>query len=158
MVRTEKKSSEKKASEKKPAGKKSTERKSAAKKSVKKKLVAPKHPKWNQEVKTAIAAAQSKKALDLVFLDLRGIASFADYFLICSGTSAPQNQAISNEIEKKLKEAGRAVTHIEGFNRAEWILMDYSDLVVHIFSPVSRQFYNLERLWRDVPRIEIPES
>lgn len=158
MARTEKKSSEKKVSEKKLAEKKSTKNKSTAKKSVEKKPAAPKHPKLNQEVKTAIAAAQSKKALDLVLLDLRGIASFADYFLICSGTSTPQNQAISNEIERKLKEAGRAVTHIEGFNRAEWILMDYSDLVVHIFSPASRQFYSLERLWRDVTRIQIPES
>jgi ribosome-associated protein len=138
--------------------KKTVERKTTAKKSAEKKSPAAKRPQFNQEVKTAIAAAQSKKALDLVLLDLRGIASFADYFLICNGTSTPQNQAISNEIEKKLKEAGRTVTHIEGYNRAEWILMDYSDLVVHIFSPVSRQFYSLERLWRDVPRIVIPES
>jgi ribosome-associated protein len=158
VVRTEKKSSKKKPSGKMPARIKTAERKTASKKSVGKISPAAKRFQLSEEAKAAIAAAQSKKALDLVLLDLRDIASFADYFLICSGTSTPQNQAISNEIEKKLREAGRKVAHIEGYSRAEWILLDYSDLVVHIFSPASRQFYSLERLWRDVPRIEIPES
>jgi ribosome-associated protein len=153
VVRTEKKSSAAK-----PVGRKTLLRKSAEKEPTERKLATRKRPQLNQDVKTAIAAAQGKKALDMVLLDLRGIASFADYFLICSGTSTPQNQAISNEIEKRLKEAGRIAMHIEGFSRAEWILMDYSDLVVHVFSPASRQFYNLERLWREAPRMEIPES
>ncbi|MEW5977148.1 MAG: ribosome silencing factor [Acidobacteriota bacterium] len=107
---------------------------------------------------SAIEAAQNKKALDLMVLDLRGIVSFTDHFLICSGTSAPQNQAISSEIEKVLKKQGRSPAHIEGFQQAEWILMDYSDFVVHIFSPKTRAFYNLERLWRNAPRTEVSEN
>lgn len=108
-------------------------------------------------VRDAIRAAQDKKALDLTLLDLRGIASFTDSFIICSGTSVPQNQAISDEILQKLKQDGRAPNHIEGYRQAEWILMDYSDFVVHIFSPKTRAFYNLERLWRDAPRMDITE-
>jgi ribosome-associated protein len=105
----------------------------------------------------AIQAAQSKKALDLLLLDLRGIASFTDSFLICSGTSTPQNQAISNEIEVQLKKEGRPPAHIEGYQQAEWILMDFSDFIVHIFSPKTRAYYNLERLWREAPRTEISD-
>jgi ribosome-associated protein len=106
----------------------------------------------------AIQAAQDKKALDVTLLDLRGIASFTDNFIICSGTSVPQNQAISDEILSKLKQEGRIPSHIEGYRQAEWILMDYSDFVVHIFSPKTRAFYNLERLWREAPRTEITEA
>ncbi len=109
-------------------------------------------------VQCAIQAAQDKKALDLTFLDVRKMASFTDSFIICSGTSAPQNQAISDEIYLKLKELGRAPNHIEGYRQAEWILMDYSDFIVHIFSPKNRVFYNLERLWRDAPRQDIAEA
>ena len=106
-------------------------------------------------LRCAVQSAQNKKALDLVILDLKGIASFTDIFFLCSGTSTPQNQAISDEIEAKLKEMGRRPTHVEGYQQAEWILMDYSDFIVHIFSPKSRAFYNLERLWREAPRMEI---
>lgn len=106
-------------------------------------------------LRSAIQAAQNKKALDLVMLDLKGIASFTDAFFLCSGTSMPQNQAISDEIESKLRDMGRRPTHVEGYQQAEWILMDYSDFIVHIFSPKTRAFYNLERLWREAPRIDI---
>jgi ribosome-associated protein len=106
-------------------------------------------------IRCAIQAAQEKKAIDVILLDLKGIASFTDNFVICSGTSTPQNQAISDEIETKLKQQGRLPTHIEGYQQAEWILMDYSDFVVHIFSPKTRDFYNLERLWREAPRMEM---
>lgn len=106
-------------------------------------------------LRCAIQAALDKKALDLTLLDLRGIASFTDSFMICSGTSVPQNQAISDEIHSKLKGAGRAPSHIEGYRQAEWILMDYADFVIHIFTPKTRTFYNLERLWRGAPRVEI---
>ena len=109
-------------------------------------------------VQSAIQAAQEKKALDLTLLDVRGIASFTDSFIICSGTSTPQNQAISDEIYLRLKKQGRGPNHIEGYRQAEWILMDYSDFVVHIFSPKNRAFYNLERLWRDAPRHDIAEA
>jgi ribosome-associated protein len=106
-------------------------------------------------IRCAIQAAHDKKAIDVILLDLKGIASFTDNFVICSGTSTPQNQAISDEIETKLKQEGRLPTHLEGYQQAEWILMDYSDFVVHIFSPKTRDFYNLERLWREAPRMEM---
>ena len=102
----------------------------------------------------AFEAARDKKALDLIVLDLRGMAAFTDYFIICSGSSAPQIQAISNEIEIRLKKVGKTPDHIEGYRQAQWILMDYSEFVVHIFSPDRRSYYNLERLWRDAGRID----
>ena len=109
-------------------------------------------------IQRAIAAAQDKKALDLVLLDLNKVGSFTDCFIICSGISAPQNQAIANEIELSLKKMQRRPNHIEGYGQAEWILLDYSDFIVHILLPKARSFYNLERLWRDVPRMDIPEA
>lgn len=109
-------------------------------------------------IQRAIAAAQDKKALDLVLLDLKKVGSFTDCFIICSGTSAPQNQAIADEIEMSLKKMHRRLNHIEGYSQAEWILLDYSDFIVHIMLPKARTFYNLERLWRDVPRMDIPEA
>lgn len=102
----------------------------------------------------AFEAARDKKALDLVVLDLREMAAFTDFFIICSGNSAPQIQAISNEIEIRLKKAGKTPDHIEGYRQAQWILMDYSEFVVHIFSPDRRSYYNLERLWRGAGRID----
>lgn len=102
----------------------------------------------------AVEAARDKKALDLVVLDLREMAAFTDYFIICSGSSAPQIHAISNEIEIRLKKVGKFPDHIEGYRQAQWILMDYSEFVVHIFSPERRSYYNLERLWRDAGRID----
>ena len=109
-------------------------------------------------IQRAITAAQDKKALDLVFLDLKKIGSFTDCFIICSGTSAPQNQAIADEIEMSLKKMHRRPNHIEGYNQAEWILLDYADFIVHIMLPKARTFYKLERLWRDVPRMDISEA
>ncbi len=102
----------------------------------------------------AFEAARDKKALDLVVLDLREMAAFTDYFIICSGSSAPQIHAISNEIEVRLKNVGKTPDHIEGYRQAQWILMDYSEFVVHIFSPERRSYYNLERLWRGAGRID----
>ena len=102
----------------------------------------------------AFEAARDKKALDLIVLDLREMAAFTDYFIICSGSSAPQIQAISNEIEVRLKNVGKTPDHIEGYRQAQWILMDYSEFVVHIFSLDRRSYYNLERLWRGAARID----
>ncbi len=110
--------------------------------------------KWLGHV---LQAAQDKKALDLTLLDVRGIASFTDYFVICSGTSVPQNQAIADEIQYRLKHQGRLPDHVEGYGQADWILMNYMDFVVHVFSPKTRTFYNLERLWRDAPRKDFAE-
>ncbi len=100
-------------------------------------------------LKIALKAADDKKAYDLLALDISEIATFANYFLFCTGDSSRQIQAIADEIEKQLKAVGMRSSHIEGYQNSEWILMDYFDLVVHIFSKEARAFYDLERLWRD---------
>lgn len=100
-------------------------------------------------LKIAVTAADDKKAHDLVAMDISEIASFANYFLFCTGDSSRQMQAIADEIELRLKAAGIRPSHIEGYQNAEWILMDYFDLVIHIFSKTARVYYDLERLWRD---------
>jgi ribosome-associated protein len=106
-------------------------------------------------LKIAVNAADDKKAHDLVALDISGIASFANFFLFCTGESSRQCQAIADEIEKQLKEVGIRPSHMEGYQNAEWILIDYFDLVVHIFSKNARVYYDLERLWRDGKKLEI---
>ncbi len=105
---------------------------------------------------TAARAAQSKKAADLVVLDLREITSFADYFLICSGTNSRQNQAISDEIYLQMKSRGEIPVSLEGYDNGEWILQDYGDLICHVFLERTRTYYDLERLWRHAKRVEIP--
>ena len=105
-------------------------------------------------LKIAASAADDKKAHDLVALDISEIASFADYFLLCTGDSSRQIQAIADEVEQRLKAHGIRPSHVEGYQNAEWILMDYLDLVVHIFSKNARAYYDLERLWRDGKRLE----
>jgi ribosome-associated protein len=105
-------------------------------------------------LKIAVNAADDKKAQDLVALDISGIASFANYFLLCTGDSSRQIQAIADEVEQKLKAIGIRPSHVEGYQNAEWILMDYLDLVVHIFSKKARAYYDLERLWRDGKRLD----
>jgi ribosome-associated protein len=105
----------------------------------------------------AVRAAESKQATDIIVLDLTGISSFADYFVICTGNNQRQVQAISDEVGLRLKkEAGDLPISLEGYNQAEWILADYGDLLVHIFSPKSREYYGLERLWRNAKTLEIP--
>lgn len=108
----------------------------------------------NEALKIAVNAADDKKAHDLVVLDISKIASFANYFLLCTGDSSPQMQAIADEIERQLKAAGMRPSHVEGYQNSEWILMDYLDLVIHIFSRNARAFYDLERLWRDAKRVD----
>jgi ribosome-associated protein len=93
-------------------------------------------------------AAEEKKATEIRVLDLRDVTSFTDYFVICTGSSSRQNQAIADEVEKQLSENGRRPYSVEGFQHAEWILVDYGDFIVHIFSTEARKFYDLERLWR----------
>lgn len=105
-------------------------------------------------LRIALKAVDDKKASDMVVLDITDIASFADYFLLCSGDSSRQMQAIADEVEEKLRAHGLRPTHIEGYRNAEWILMDYIDLVVHIFSRKARAYYDLERLWRDGKRLD----
>ena len=105
-------------------------------------------------LKIAVNAAEDKKASDLVALDISGIASFTDYFLFCTGDSSRQMQAIADEVEQKLKKFGIRPSHVEGYQNAEWILMDYIDLVIHIFSRSARAYYDLERLWRDGKKLD----
>jgi ribosome-associated protein len=97
----------------------------------------------------AVQAAQSKKASDLRVLDLRGVTSFADYFVICSGSNSRQIQAISDEVHQQLKKAGETPLNVEGYENAEWVLMDYGDFLVHVFNEKARAYYDLERLWRE---------
>ena len=105
----------------------------------------------------AVRAAESKKATDIQVLDLTGITSFADFFVICTGANQRQIQAISDEVRMQLKEnAGELPLSVEGYNQADWVLADYGDLLVHIFSPKSREYYGLERLWRNARTVEIP--
>ena len=112
--------------------------------------------KLDERVYAALHAAGEKKAIDPVVLDLREIASFTDYFVIVSGANERQVQAISDEIYESLKKAGHAAARVEGYKTAEWILLDYGDFVVHVFEQKARKFYDLERLWRESKRVELP--
>ena len=108
------------------------------------------------DVRAAIAAAQNKLAYNIVVLDLEALSAFTGHFLLCSGASTPQVQAIHDEIEKELDKLGRRAAHREGYNAGQWVLMDYGNFVAHIFSEQGRVYYDLERLWRSAKRIEIP--
>ena len=110
----------------------------------------------DERVFAALHAAGEKKALDPVVLDLREIASFTDFFVIVSGANERQVQAISDEIYESLKKSGHAAARVEGYKTAEWILLDYGDFVVHVFEQKARKFYDLERLWRESKRVELP--
>ena len=107
---------------------------------------------------TAVRAAESKKATDIKVLDLTGITSFTDYFVLCSGANTRQIQAIADEIGLRVKENGELPISIEGYPQAEWILVDYGDCVVHIFSSRARDYYDLERLWRNARNLDIPAA
>jgi ribosome-associated protein len=108
------------------------------------------------EIRWAVEAAQDKQAVDISVLKLSGTGAFADYFLLCSGQSHPQIQAISEAIEEQLRRHGVRMTHREGKSGAEWVLLDYGDFVVHIFSERARHYYDLERLWRTAERMDFP--
>lgn len=101
-------------------------------------------------------AAESKKATDIKVLDLTEITSFTDYFVVCTGANARQIQAISDEIGAQLKAGGELPVSVEGYKEAEWVLIDYGDFLVHIFSPRARAYYDLERLWRNAKTVAIP--
>lgn len=102
-------------------------------------------------------AAQDKQAKEIRVLDLTGITSFTDYFVICTGLNTKQCQAISDEINLQLKrQLSELPTGVEGYDQGEWILSDYGDFLVHVFSPKAREYYSLERLWRDAKDLEVP--
>ncbi len=108
-----------------------------------------------KQVEAAIQACLEKKAEELSILEMeKGSGAFTDYFVLCSGTNPRQVQAIADEVELRLKATGLRPTHIEGYNQAEWILVDYVDFVVHVFSEKARKFYDLERLWKSAKHLE----
>jgi ribosome-associated protein len=109
-----------------------------------------------QEVMAAVQAARDKKAVDLVVLDLRALQTFTDYFVICSGQNVRQVQAIADGVEESLRKAQVKPAHTEGFERAEWVLLDYFDFIVHVFSTERREFYALERLWGSAEHVHLP--
>ena len=109
-----------------------------------------------RQIAQAMTAADDKKAADIVLLDLRKAAGFADYFLICSGGNSRQIRAIADAVMEALAKDGAKPAHVEGYERSEWILIDYFDFIVHIFAPETRMFYSLERLWGNAERVERP--
>lgn len=115
-------------------------------------------PRLSSELMTAIAAARDKKATDIVVLDLRKTGAFTDYFLICTGANPRQVHAIADSVEQALKAKHVRPSHLEGYQRAEWVLVDYFDFIVHVFSPSARSFYGLERLWGNAARIDLPDE
>ncbi len=113
----------------------------------------------DEEIKLALHSAAEKKAVNLRVLDLRAITSFTEFFVVTNGTNQRQVQAIADEITEKLKKKMKfKANRIEGYDSAEWVLLDYGDFIVHIFNEKSRGFYDLERLWRDAKRVELPEE
>ena len=115
-------------------------------------------PRLNTALTSVIAAALDKKALDTVVLDLRAASAFTDFFVICTGTNIRQVQAIADAVKGALEEKGVKPALVEGYTRGEWILLDYFDFIVHVFTPATRAFYDLERLWGDAKRVEVPAS
>jgi ribosome-associated protein len=107
------------------------------------------------QVSAAIAAAEDKQAHNLVVLDLRTAAGFTDFFVIGSGTNQRQIRAIADAVMETLAKSGAKPAHVEGYDRAEWVLIDYFDFIVHVFAPETRLFYGLERLWGNAERIEL---
>ncbi|MBI2956518.1 MAG: ribosome silencing factor [Acidobacteria bacterium] len=106
----------------------------------------------------AAQAALDKKASDLLLLDLRGVSTFTGYFLLCTGQSARQVQAISDSVEEQLSRRALLPHHVEGYPLGEWVLLDYVDFIVHVFSARARAYYDLERLWRPANRLPVPEE
>jgi ribosome-associated protein len=112
----------------------------------------PPPPAWLD----CVRAAESRKAQDIKVLDLRPLTSFADYFLLCNGANQRQIQAICDEVLRVMKQRGERPISLEGYDNAEWVLADFGDLLVHIFSEKSRVYYDLDRLWRDAENVVIP--
>ncbi len=117
--------------------------------------VPPNHHAWL----TAVRAAEAKQASEIKVLDLTGVTSFTDYFIICTGSNSRQIQAISDEIGLQLKHVhGDLPISLEGYQQAEWVLADYGDFLIHVFSAKARAYYDLERLWRTAKDVSIPQS
>ena len=111
-----------------------------------------------EEVRAAIRAVQDKKGSQVVVLDLRPSAAFTDYFVMCSGQNVRQVHAIADAVKEALGRSNIKPSHTEGYDRAEWVLMDYFNFIVHVFAPQTREFYSLERLWGDAERIDVTDD
>ena len=109
-----------------------------------------------KSIELAVRAAEDKKANDITVLDLRNAHGFTDYFVICSAANARQIRAIADAVIETQTAAGARPAHVEGYDRSEWVLIDYFDFVVHVFGPETRLFYGLERLWGSAERVELP--
>ena len=118
----------------------------------------PRRPHLPEPIRRAIRAAQDKKASGLVVLDLRKAGAFTDFFLICSAQNPRQVKAVVDTIEEHLRQGRVRPSHVEGYERAEWVLMDFFTFIVHVFTRETRLFYSLERLWGSAERIEIPDE
>jgi len=110
---------------------------------------------FDERIRWALHAAAEKKAIDLTVLDLRGVVTFTDFFIISTGANKRQMQAIADEIVEQLKRHGSRAARVEGYQGAEWILVDYGDFIVHVFDEKSRRFYDLEYLWREAKRLDV---
>ena len=141
-----------KRSEEKPAEKKTVEKKTA-----KRPRRTSGSKRLSGDVAKAVRAALDKKAVDVVVLDLRNTPAFTDHFVLCSGLNQRQVKAIADAVEEALRAVKVRPAHIEGYDRAEWILMDFFTFIVHVFTPQTRAFYSLERLWGDAERIEVKD-
>ena len=108
-------------------------------------------------VKKVVKALEDKKSEDITVIDIHGISSIADYFIIANGNNVNQVHSISDFVEEQLAKSGIHPKQIEGYTNANWVLMDYGDLIIHIFDKENRLFYNLERIWRDGKQIEKEE-
>src|ERR1700724_233336 len=107
-----------------------------------------------KQVSEAISACQEKKAEGIAILELeQGSGAFTDYFVVCSGTNPRQIQAIADDVQKQMAEVGQRPNSVEGYTQAEWVLLDYVDFVLHIFSERARKFYDLERLWKSARKL-----
>ncbi len=128
------------------------------KKTDSKKTDLKKKNELKSQVTAALAACEDKKAEQITLLEMdQNAGAFTDYFLICSGTNSRQVQAISDEVELRLKRAGLYPNNIEGHRQGEWVLIDYVDFVVHIFSESARKYYDLERLWKSAKKVELAD-
>ncbi|HWJ55958.1 MAG TPA: ribosome silencing factor [Vicinamibacterales bacterium] len=113
---------------------------------------------YAEQVQTAVRAASAKKAEKIMILDLRHTSAFTDVFVLCTGQNARQVKAIVDSVEEALKALGQRPVAVEGYRGSEWVLVDYFDFVVHVFTPESREFYALERLWGSAIRVEVADE
>ena len=127
-------------------------------KTEKRRSVAAGKKRLTGDVAKAVRAALDKKAAEVVVLDLRNTPAFTDFFVLCSGQTQRQVKAIADSIEDTLRAAHVKPAHVEGYDRAEWVLMDFFTFIVHVFTPQTREFYSLERLWGDAERIEVSDE